>query len=83
LTTNRAYQPKIFSFASQHDFGTSLGKIDHDETASLQGSNVTIHHAAFSLFELLKHANQTKIEQVFIKVTNPSNGEDKILDVGF
>jgi len=51
LTANRAYQPKIFSFASQKDFGASLGKLD--ETASIQGSNVSFHSGSFSLFELL------------------------------
>ena len=35
LTAGRGYQPKIFSFASQSDFGNSLGKLDHDETTSL------------------------------------------------
>ncbi len=83
LTANRAYQPKIFSFASQNDFGNSLGKLDHDETTSLQGSNSSIRSGTFSLFELLKFGFANKTEQVFVKVTNPSNGEEKILDVGF
>lgn len=35
LTADRGYQPRIFSFAAQSDFGNSLGKLDHDETTSL------------------------------------------------
>lgn len=37
----------------------------------------------FTLFELLKHAFEHKVEQVFVKVKNPTTGLEKILDVGF
>lgn len=83
LTSNRNYQPKIFSFAQQNDFGVSQQKLDQDEATYLLKESDNRIETQFTLFELLEHAHQNKIEQVFMKVKNPASGEEKILDVGF
>ena len=65
LTANKAYQLRIFQYASQHDFGGSSLKMDNDGSTPLP--SFEMHKDTFSLYEVLHHASNLKTEQVYIK----------------